>query len=216
MRFENDTARARKVQACYAAEAKWRKRANGGDKKSAKVTRERLENPAKSDEANLPHPIRDAQARDKAEEVCDVSSRYVQDAKKLSQEAPSLFEKVKVGAIKLHVAMSALKRKEEDPDAWTMLLDGKTGVPEFNARCDLKRRAADLWNKVRRGKLGLDEVDSGNEGSATDREGARATSGNRPARRRGFAAVRTRDLNAGVEQPVSIDCCEPTDFLGRF
>ena len=95
----------------------------------------------------IPEPVTNERPREKAATVCDVNDRYVQDAKKLFLEAPALFEKVKVGTLKLPAAMAALKRKLEDPAAWSQLLEGAISVDDFNAR--FKKEAARLQRKRR-------------------------------------------------------------------
>lgn len=96
------------------AEAKERQRASGGDRKS-KNTR-----PSRSVQAILPEPIAPAeprpQARDEAARAVNVAPRYVQDAKKVAEQAPDLAAKVKAGELTLPQARTEVKRREKRAD----------------------------------------------------------------------------------------------------
>jgi len=64
--------------------------------------------------AKMPHLI-EPKSRDKAAKIAQVSSRYVQDAKKLKQEAPELFEQVRAGEITIPKAKEELKARKAGP-----------------------------------------------------------------------------------------------------
>lgn len=93
------SALAVELEPMYAAEAKKRESAGGGDQKSGR--------------ANLPHPIENkGRARDQAAAVVKVSGRGVSDAKAVKEKAPELFEKVKTGEKTVHEALKEIKQKE--------------------------------------------------------------------------------------------------------
>lgn len=80
-------------------EAKERQRLSGGDRKS--------------DSANLREPIADSgKASEKAAKLTGASPRYVEEAKKLQDENPELFEQVNSGKKTIHEAVKEIKRDE--------------------------------------------------------------------------------------------------------
>jgi hypothetical protein len=99
---------AAELEPFFAADAKKRQQDAGGDKKSDR---------AKSVVAKLPQPI-DAtpasKAREEAAKSVGVGERYVQDAKKVKQEAPEVFERLKAGRITLQDAKREVAKKPTD------------------------------------------------------------------------------------------------------
>lgn len=99
---------AAELEPFFAADAKRRQRESGGDKKSQE---------AKSVMAKMPEPIDrkpSAPARKEAAKSVGVGERYVQDAKKVKQEAPEVFERLKAGKITLQDAKREVAKKPTD------------------------------------------------------------------------------------------------------
>jgi len=99
---------AAELEPFFAADAKRRQRESGGDKKSPS---------AKSVVAKMPEPIDKkpaAPAREEAAKSVGVGERYVQDAKKVKQEAPEVFERLKAGKITLQDAKREVAKKPTD------------------------------------------------------------------------------------------------------
>lgn len=98
----------------FEADAKKRLKASGGDKKSveAKSGMEFFPYPVskptpaetKSETTKQTAPIESRTARDDASKAVGVNERYIQDAKKIKQEAPEVFEKLKAGKISVQDA----------------------------------------------------------------------------------------------------------------
>lgn len=62
--------------------------------------------------AKIPHPEEEkGKSRDKAADAFDTNPRYVQDAKKLAEEEPELFEKVKSGEMTIPKAKQEVARR---------------------------------------------------------------------------------------------------------
>ena len=82
----------------FADDAKKRQRESGGDKVSEA---------ARAVVAKMPQPLKEpetSKARQEAAKSVGVGERYVQDAKKVKQEAPEVFDRLKAGKITLQDA----------------------------------------------------------------------------------------------------------------
>jgi len=64
--------------------------------------------------AKLPEQIRGVESRQQAAKSVGVGERYVQDAKKVKQEAPEVFERLKAGKITLQDAKREVAKKPTD------------------------------------------------------------------------------------------------------
>jgi hypothetical protein len=99
---------AAELEPFFAADAKRRQRDSGGDKKSAI---------AKSVMEKVPEPIEKKPAppaRQEAAKSVGVNDRYVSDAKKVKNEAPEVFERLKAGKITLQDAKREVAKKPTD------------------------------------------------------------------------------------------------------
>jgi hypothetical protein len=93
------------------AEAKERQRAAGGDRRSEAK---------KSVVEIIPQPIlepdeRNPPARDEAASLAEANPRYVSDAKRIKEEAPEVFEKVKAGEINIPAAKRKIAAMNSEP-----------------------------------------------------------------------------------------------------
>lgn len=114
------------IEQMLATEAKQRQRAAGGDRGNQHTTKPKpvaaVEPKAKTSAAVVeripqapkpsPKPTED-KARTQAAKLLGVNDRYVQDAKKIQQQAPELLEKVKAGELTLPQARMEVKRQEK-------------------------------------------------------------------------------------------------------
>jgi len=112
------------------AEAKERQRAGGGDKKSARAQEEKGKGKAagakkdkkgkkaagadgqKSLVETIPEAIGGKKARDEAAEITGANPRYIQDAKKIKEEAPDLFARIEAGDMTIPEAKRKLKARK--------------------------------------------------------------------------------------------------------
>lgn len=125
---------AAELEPFFAADAKRRQRDSGGDKKSAI---------AKSVMEKVPEPIEKKPAppaRQEAAKSVGVNDRYVSDAKKVKNEAPEVFERLKAGKITLQDAKREVAKKptddwrQDERDRQAQVNDGITVVA--NAAAD--------------------------------------------------------------------------------
>jgi hypothetical protein len=97
---------AAELEPFFAADAK---------KRQAEQAKRNQPQAATLNVATLP-PIEKAKSRQEAAKSVGVGERYVQDAKKVKQEAPEVFEKLKAGKITLQDAKREVAKKPTD--AW--------------------------------------------------------------------------------------------------
>ena len=95
---------AAELEPHFAADAKKRQRASGGDKVSEK---------ARAVVEKVPQPV-SSKAREEAAKSVGVNDRYVSDAKKVKTEAPEVFERLKAGKITLQDAKREVAKKPTD------------------------------------------------------------------------------------------------------
>lgn len=99
---------AAELEPFFAADAKRRQRASGGDKVSEK---------ARAVVEKVPQPVSQKvspKAREEAAKSVGVNDRYVSDAKKVKAEAPEVFERLKAGKITLQDAKREVAKKPTD------------------------------------------------------------------------------------------------------
>lgn len=91
----------------FSADAKRRQKAGGGDKKSAA---------AKSVSQKVDEPIdgNNGKATADAAKSVGVNRQYIQDAKKVKEECPEIFEKLKAGKISMQDAKREVAKKPTD------------------------------------------------------------------------------------------------------
>lgn len=125
---------AAELEPYFAADAKKRQRASGGDKVSEK---------ARAVVAKMPEPLIEkttATSRKEAARQVGVGERYVQDAKKVKSEAPEVFERLKAGKITLQDAKREVAKRptddwrQDERDRQAQVKDGITVVA--NAAAD--------------------------------------------------------------------------------
>ncbi len=69
----------------------------------------------KQGKEKIPYPVQDqGQARDQAAEIAGTNPRYVQDAKKIKEEAPELVHEVESGKISIPGAMRKIKQQKRE------------------------------------------------------------------------------------------------------
>lgn len=107
-------ALAVKIEPIFAAEAKKRQQAAGGDhsKKADKAVKEKIPEPLK----NEPKKPKE-QSRQQAAKALDTNERYVSQAKKIEKESPETFELLLEGKVSMKDASKEV-RKKPDKD-WT-------------------------------------------------------------------------------------------------
>jgi ParB-like chromosome segregation protein Spo0J len=121
----------------FEADAKKRHRANGGDKKSeqAKSAVEKIPQaispPTANDSGSANAKTAVPRAREEAAKSVGVNDRYIQDAKKVKQKAPEVFEKLKAGKITMQDAKREVAKKPTDdwrPDERKRQKEVESGV----------------------------------------------------------------------------------------
>jgi ParB-like chromosome segregation protein Spo0J len=106
----------------FEADAKKRRKATEGrpkkvtDKLEEKIPQviSKKTSPSKSENAQESVSSRVPQAREEAAKSVGVNDRYVQDAKKVKEEAPEVFEQLKAGKITLQNAKREVSKKPTD------------------------------------------------------------------------------------------------------
>jgi len=71
----------------------------------------------------FPQAVETGKARNHAAELFNTNPRYVQDAKKLQQEAPDLFEKVRSGKITIQKAKKKMVKRKREAEWETLQSD---------------------------------------------------------------------------------------------
>lgn len=110
---------ATEVAKMYAAEAKKRQAAAGGDRKSEDYKKSvpvNLPEPKKQQpesENDPPKKSRENESAAKAGKVVGVSEKSVRQAKKLKESSPDLAERVKTGEVSLNKAVKQAKEQEQ-------------------------------------------------------------------------------------------------------
>lgn len=99
---------AAELEPFFAEDAKRRQKAAGGDKKSERARSVVEKVPQAIDATTAP------KAREEAAKSVGVNDRYVSDAKKVKQEAPEVFERLKAGKITLQDAKREVAKKPTD------------------------------------------------------------------------------------------------------
>lgn len=104
----------------FEEDARKRKSANGGDRKSEKVKSEveffppPIATGIKMQSIEIGSQVHHSKARDEAAKSVGVNERYIQDAKKVKNEAPEVFERMKAGKITLQDAKREVAKKPTD------------------------------------------------------------------------------------------------------
>jgi protein gp37/ParB-like chromosome segregation protein Spo0J len=125
------------LEAIYAAEAKERQRESGEQYGRGEKVEARLPQPLES--KTLP------QARDLAAQQVGASPRYVQEAKKIKQESPVIFEQLKKGATNIPQAKKAIAELKVISKPYITLSqwekDGLTEVPAPSSDTTFNRQS---------------------------------------------------------------------------
>lgn len=74
--------------------------------------------------------LRGGKASEQASEQFDVSSRYIEDAKRFKERSPEVFERVKSGEWSIPQARTAERVKDADPDLFQKIATGEMTVPK--------------------------------------------------------------------------------------
>lgn len=121
---------------------------------------------ARQPKAKLPEAGEKGQARDKAAKATGVSPRYVSDAKKLKEEAPALYEKVRAGKATLQEAKQEVKQARKAELAEQIIQEaeqfpaGPFRVIVIDPPWKYDSRAQDITHRARSPypDMGLDQI----------------------------------------------------------